>query len=89
MYVLEVNEPKQRKPRAKRIATSVTYRIAPTVKDCVTISADKYGRSDNQQAEYLLKLGYMHTIGINISSLSEREILEKFDEITMDNKEND
>lgn len=82
MQLLIVSEPKQRKARIKRGATPVTFRISPFVKAAVAESAEKYGRSENLQAEFLLKVGYLYTSGINISEMSDREIIEKFDEIT-------
>jgi hypothetical protein len=73
-------EHKQRKPRAKRDTVPVTYRVMPAVKEAVTYSASKYGRSDNQQAEFLLKIGYLYTLGIKIDGVSDIEILDKFND---------
>jgi hypothetical protein len=73
---------KQRKPRPKRGATAITYRLIPAVKQAVAESAVRYGRSDNQQAEFLLKIGYLHTLGTKISDMSDAEILNKFDEVS-------
>jgi hypothetical protein len=87
MQLLIVNEPKKRKPRAKRSATAVTFRISPLVKSAIAESATKYGRSDNQQAEFLLKVGYLYATGVNIGDMSDREILEKFDEMTAEHEE--
>ena len=75
-------ETKIRKPRPKRGATAITYRLMPTVKQAVAESAVRYGRSDNQQAEFLLKVGYLHTLGTKISDMSDAEILSKFDEVS-------
>lgn len=44
-------------PRKKREEIKATYRLAPEVKKQVEDSAEEDGRSENLQAEYLLKLG--------------------------------
>ena len=80
--LLMSEEIKQRKPRPKRGAIAITYRLMPAVKQAVAESAVKYGRSDNQQAEFLLKIGYLHTLGTKISNMSDAEILNKFDELS-------
>jgi hypothetical protein len=82
MQALLMSEIKQRKPRPKRDATAITYRLIPAVKQAVAESAVRYGRSDNQQAEFLLKVGYLHTLGTKISEMSDAEILNKFDEVS-------
>jgi hypothetical protein len=87
MQLLIVSEPKQRKTRAKRSATAVTFRLSPSVKTAISESAEKYSRSDNQQAEFLLKVGYLYTSGINLSDMSDREIIEKFDELTAESED--
>lgn len=53
----------------------------PSVKQAVKESASKYGRSDNQQAEYLLKISYLHTFGVDLKNLNDAEILAKFDDV--------
>lgn len=80
MLTLLMPESKQRKPRPKRGASAITYRLMPSVKEAVKESASRYGRSDNQQAEYLLKIGYLHTLGIDLKNLNDAEILARFDE---------
>lgn len=81
MQLLIVTEPKQRKPRVKRNATAVTFRLSPLVKAAISVSAEKYSRSENQQAEFLLKVGYIQTSGISTDKMSDGEIIEKFDEL--------
>ena len=68
---------------------AITYRLAPTVKAAISESAEKHSRSENQQAEFLLKVGYLHTSGVNINGLSDREIIEKFDELTSELEDSD
>lgn len=89
MQVLILSESSQRKPRARRSSVAITYRLSPSVKKVVSESASKYGRSDNQQAEYLLKIGYLHTLGTDMRAMSDREIIEKFDEVTAEIEDND
>jgi hypothetical protein len=89
MQLLIVSETKPRKPRAKRNATAITFRLSPAVKAAISESAEKYSRSDNQQAEFLLKVGYLYTSGVAIGEMSDREIIEKFEEITSESGDAD
>ena len=89
MQSLIVTEQKARKPRAKRGVVPITYRLMPSVIQAVKKSAEKYGRSDNQQSEYLLKIGYLHTLGLKLYEMNDAEILAKFEEIAADLEVND
>jgi len=44
-------------PRKKREEVKISYRFAPEVKAQIEEAAEEDGRSENLQAEYLLKLG--------------------------------
>lgn len=79
--MLIVTEPKKRKPRAKRDVVSTTYRFTRDVKDAVAESAEKNNRSENQQAEFLIKVGYLHTFGIDLNNISDRDVIDQFDKL--------
>ncbi|MBD2509001.1 hypothetical protein H6G91_17190 [Nostoc muscorum FACHB-395] len=70
-----------RNKREKREEWKVNYRLAPNVKLAVSKSADIAGRSENLQAEYLLKIGYLHTRGVNTYGMSDLQIVEKFEDV--------
>ncbi|HEY9894756.1 MAG TPA: hypothetical protein V6D34_04975 [Candidatus Sericytochromatia bacterium] len=44
-------------PRKKRDEVRTNYRLEPDVKKQITDTADEDGRSENMQAEYLIRLG--------------------------------
>lgn len=77
-----MTEPKKRRPRGKRDITPITYRLTPSVKNCVAEIADLIGRSENLQAEFFIKVGYLYSQGVNTYGMSETQIAQKFDEIT-------
>ena len=83
MQLLSMPESK-RKPRAKKSSISVNYRLTPNVVYAVKESANVHSRSDNLQSEYLLRIGYLHTRGVNVYALSDAEIFAKFEELAPD-----
>ncbi len=78
-----------RKPKPKREEIKVNYRLIPSVKNNVALSAEKAGRSENLQAEYLMKIGLLFTAGVDISKMNDGEILNKFIEIFGEDESND
>ncbi len=70
-----------RKPKPKREEIKVNYRLAPDVKNGVANTADIAGRSENLQAEYLLKLGLLAVKGIDTTKMNDEEILNRFMQI--------
>lgn len=70
-----------RKPKAKREEIKVTYRLTPDVKNAVVGTAEVSSRSENLQAEYLLKLGLLSFSGIDVTQLNQQQVSEKFAEI--------
>ena len=89
---LLITEPMPRKPRPKRDTVAITFRISPLVKRVISISAQEYSRSENQQTEFLLKVGYLNSKGISTVQMTDLQILEKFDEVTEqlnEDREND
>lgn len=80
--VITVTElpPRKRKPKTKKPISSVTYRLSALVKLAVAETAELFGRSENLQVEYSLKIAYLHSKGINIYKMSDLELINKFDE---------
>ncbi len=74
-------EPRKRRPKSKNRTSMATYRLTPRVKAAIESIADIYGRSENSQAEYGLKIAYLHFKGVNVYGMTELQILEKFEEI--------
>ena len=81
LLILTEPLPRKRKPKSKKEIYSVTYRLSPIVKFAVSELAELFGRSENLQVEYSLKIAYLHSKGINIYKMSELDIVEKFNEI--------
>lgn len=79
---LLIKETMPRRPRPKKDTVAITFRISPNVKRVIAISAQEYGRSENQQTEFLLKVGYLNTAGIETNQMNDKQILEKFEEIS-------
>ncbi len=63
-----------KKPKSKREEIKVNYRLVPEVKNGVFTTAELSGRSENLQAEYLLKLGLLVIKGINPTAMNPDEI---------------
>ena len=78
-YKEKIIKPRNRKSRG---AVPITYRLMPKVISAVKYIAEKSNRSDNQQAEILIKVGFLQVLGIDISGLNELDILRKFDDAT-------
>ncbi|NJM20817.1 MAG: hypothetical protein HC874_24980 [Richelia sp. SL_2_1] len=68
-------------PRKPKKIAKATYRLDEKVKNGVNTTAEMQGRSENMQAEYLLKLGLLANSGINTSTMNALEVVNKFDEI--------
>ena len=82
LLILTEPQVRKRKPKTKKAVYSVTYRLSPLVKAAVSELAEMFGRSENLQVEYSLKIAYLHSKGINVYKMSELDIVEKFNEIT-------
>lgn len=74
--------PKKRRSRIKRDVYPVTFRLLKSVKLALTDMAEYTKKSENQQVEQFIRVGYLHAKGINVYGLSELQVIEKFDEIT-------
>lgn len=72
------SEVMSRKP--KKIAKA-TYRLDEKVKNGINTTAEMQGRSENMQAEYLLKLGLLANSGVDTTKLNALEVVNKFDEV--------
>lgn len=70
-----------RKPKPKREEIKVNYRLAPDVKNGVAVTAEIAGRSENLQAEHLLKLGLLAVKGIDATKITDEEINIQFNKI--------
>lgn len=70
-----------RKPKPRREEIKVNYRLAPEVKNGVFTASEISGRSENLQAEYLLKVGLLAIKNIDISKMTDEEINVKFSSI--------
>ncbi|MHC5930829.1 GIY-YIG nuclease family protein [Nostoc sp.] len=70
-----------RNNRFKRPERKVNYRLDPRVKEAVSQTGRVAGRSENLQAEYFLKVGYLHDLGLNIFGLTEKQIIQKFEDV--------
>lgn len=81
LLILTEPQPRKRKTKSKKQVYSVTYRLSPMVKFAVSELAEIFGRSENLQVEYSLKIAYLHSKGVNIYKMSELDIIEKFDEL--------
>lgn len=78
-----------RKPKPKREEIKVNYRLDPVVKNGVYTTSEMSGRSENLQAEYLLKVGLLAIKKIDTSNLTDAEINEKLVSIYGLKPEND
>lgn len=67
-----------RKPKPKREEIKVNYRLAPDVKNGVAATAEIAGRSENLQAEYLLKLGLLSVKGVDTTKMNDEEVITHF-----------
>lgn len=67
-----------RKPKPKREEIKVNYRLAPDVKNGVASTAEIAARSENLQAEYLLKIGLLVVKGIDATKMGDEEIVNQF-----------
>ena len=70
--------PRKKKPRDE---VKATYRLDRVVKNGVSYTADVAGRSENLQAEYLLKVGLLIVTGINPSGLTQEDINAKIEDL--------
>ena len=70
-------------PRKKKTRDEVkaTYRLDRVVKNGVSYTADVAGRSENLQAEYLLKVGLLMVTGINPSGLTPEDINARIEDL--------
>ena len=78
------SQTQQRKSKGRKPVTPVTYRLTPSVKLAVAKVSELTGRSENQQAEQMLKAGYLNANGINVYGMSDIQIAERFDHLTQD-----
>lgn len=76
MYTLRM----PRKSRGREEA-KVTYRLLSTVKDGIVRTAQLSGRSENLQAEHLLKLGLLAISGVDPTRFTPQEIEDRFNEL--------
>lgn len=79
--ILMTDTPKKRKPRVKRDVYPVTFRLLRTVKLALSDMANHTKKSENQQVEQFIRIGYLHFKGINTYGMSELQVIEKFDEM--------
>lgn len=77
-----MTEPRKRKSKGRKVTASVTFRFDPLVKLSLGEIAGLSERSENQQAEFSLKIAYLHAKGLNIYGMSDIQISQKFDEMT-------
>lgn len=75
-----------RKPKPRRTEVRATYRFAPDVKNGITKTSETANRSENLQAEYLIKLGLLAVAGIDTTKLTIGQITDKFDELYGDSE---
>ena len=68
-----------RKAKQKRDEIKVTYRVVPDVKNAILRTSEDANRSENLQAEYLIKLGLLAIAGIDTTKLTSGQITDKFD----------
>lgn len=76
-----------RKPKPKREEIKVNYRLAPDVKNGVSSTAEIAARSENLQAEYLLKIGLLSVKGVDVTKLGDEEIVNQFNRLYGSNNE--
>ncbi|WP_026082272.1 hypothetical protein [Mastigocladopsis repens] len=69
-----------RKSRGRE-ETKATYRLLSSVKDGIVRTAQLAGRSENLQAEHLLKLGLLAIAGIDPTRFTPQEIEEAFNNL--------
>lgn len=81
------NSSMPRKPKTKREEIKVNYRLAPEVKNGVANTAEIAGRSENLQAEHLLRLGLLAVKGIDTTKMNDEQILNQFMQIYGGNEE--
>jgi len=82
MITQVLSAPSMVKPiRKRRDEVKVFYRVSPKVKASLFKSADTAMRSENQQAEFFLKIGYLHSLGVNIYGMTDGQIVQKFEEV--------
>lgn len=70
-------------PRKKKTRDEVktTYRLDRVVKNGVSYTADVAGRSENLQAEYLLKIGLLVVTGIDPLGMTQEDINTRIEEL--------
>lgn len=78
-----------RKPKPKREEIKVNYRLAPDVKNGVFITSEVSGRSENLQAEYLLKIGLLALKNKYLTTMNDEEINKTFIDIYGESENND
>lgn len=84
LVLIHMTDPTPRKRRARKKTTyAITYRLSSDVKAAMSELAEIYSRSENLQVEYSLKIAYLHSKGINIYGMTELQIIEKFNEMTV------
>ena len=70
-----------RMAKQKREEIKVTYRVVPDVKSAILRTSEGANRSENLQAEYLIKLGLLAIAGIDTTKMTAGQITDKFAEI--------
>ncbi|WP_026730829.1 hypothetical protein [Fischerella sp. PCC 9605] len=83
VFIVSDQTPRKRRPKSKRISSVITYRLDPKVKLAISELASAFSRSENLQVEFGLKIAYLHCKGINIFGMTDLQIIEKFDEMTL------
>ena len=71
------SQPRKRRPKSKKATNVVTYRLDPIVKTATAELADIFGRSENLQVEFGLKIAFLHAKGINVYGMSDLQIIDK------------
>ncbi len=67
--------------KIKREEIRSTYRFQPEVKKAIEKTSEIANRSENLQAEYLIRLGLLVIAGEEPAKMTEQQIMESFNKI--------
>ena len=80
--ILMPETPKKRRTKTKRDVYPVTFRLLKSVKLALTDISEHTKKSENQQVEQFIRVGYLNAKGINVYGMSELQVIDKFNELT-------